>query len=129
MDATRTKYISLSLLPFVFLPTSLAEAQRTRRFEIELTKSEDQMRQAAATANQAERLQQVSKEKALLEMEYLRREGDGRLAALNTRREPGTQGIQDRARNDDNDDNGLGETTPLRFLLVGIRFLAYRKRR
>ena len=43
-------------------------------------------------------------------MEYLRREGDARLAALNTRREPGTQGKQDRTRNDD--DDGLGETTP-----------------
>ncbi|MCJ1345150.1 hypothetical protein MMC31_003355 [Peltigera leucophlebia] len=61
------------------------------------------MRQAAAAANQAERLQQASEERALLEMQYLRREGDARLAALNTRREPGTQDMQDRARNDDDD--------------------------
>lgn len=51
------------------------------------------------------------------------------MAALNIRREPGTQGIQDRARKDD--DDGLGETTPipppLRFLPIGIRFSAYRK--
>ncbi len=42
---------------------------------MELEKSEHQMRQAAAAANEAERLQQVAEEKALLVMEYVRREG------------------------------------------------------
>lgn len=68
------------------------------------------MRQAAATAHQAERLQQFAEDKALLEMEYVRREGDARLAVFNTRREPGTQGRHDRARNDD--DDGLVQTAP-----------------
>lgn len=77
---------------------------------IELEKSEHRMMQAATTADQAERLQEVSEEKALLELEYLRREGDASLAALNIRREPGTQGIQDRAREDD--DGDLDDTTP-----------------
>ena len=95
--------------PFFSNANGLTEAQRARLFEIELEKSEHQMRQAAAAASQAERLQQASEEKALLELEYLRREGDARLAALNTRREPGTQGMQDRAKNDD--DDCLGETT------------------
>ncbi|MCJ1347109.1 hypothetical protein MMC31_005330 [Peltigera leucophlebia] len=96
--------------PFFSNANGLTEVQRARLFEIELEKSKQQMRQAAAAANQAERLQQASEEKVLLEMEYLRTEGDARLAALNTRREPGTQGMQDRARNDV--DDGLGETTP-----------------
>lgn len=67
------------------------------------------MRQAAAAANQAERLQRVAEEKALLEIEYVRKEGDACLAALNACWEPGTQGTQDRARNDDDDDR---ETAP-----------------
>lgn len=70
------------------------------------------MRQAAAAANQAERLQQVAEEKALLEIEYMRKEGEARLAALNARREPARQGPE-RARTED-DDNGIGEATPPR---------------
>ena len=73
--------------------------------------SEHQMRHAVAAANQAERLQQVAEEKALLEMKYVRKKGDARLAALNTRREPGPQGTQDRVRNDD-DNDGIDETAP-----------------
>ncbi len=69
------------------------------------------MRQAAAAADQAERLQQVAGEKALLEIEYVKKEGDARLAALNARREPAAQGTQARVRNDE-DDDGIGETTP-----------------
>lgn len=53
------------------------------------------MRQAAAVANQAERLQQVAEQKALLEIEYMRKEGEARLAALNARREPATQGTHE----------------------------------
>lgn len=59
------------------------------------------MRQAAAAVNQAGTLQQVAEEKALLEMEYVWKEGDARLAALNARRELATQGTQDGVRNDD----------------------------
>ena len=99
--------------PNHFTTKNLTEAQIARLFEIELTKSEHQMRQAAAAANQAERLYQVSKEKALLEIEYLRREGDACLTALNTCQEPGTQGIQDRSRDNDENDNTLGETITL----------------
>ena len=65
----------------------LTNAQKTRLFEMELEKSEHQMRQAAAAADHAERLQQVAEEKARLEIEYMRKEGDARLAALNARRE------------------------------------------
>ena len=66
---------------------------------------------SSRSCQQAERLQQVAEQKALIEMEYVRKEGDARSAALNTRREPGTQGAQDRVRNDD-DDDGIGETAP-----------------
>ena len=48
------------------------------------------MRQAGSAANQAKRLQQVSEEKAFLEIEYLKRERNAYLTAFNTRREPGT---------------------------------------
>ena len=48
------------------------------------------MRQAAAAANKAEWLQQVSEKKAFLEIEYLRREKDACLTALNIYREPST---------------------------------------
>lgn len=76
---------------------------------MELDKSEDQMRQAAVAANQAERLQQVANEKACLQIEYVRREGDACLTALNSRREPIIQGTMDRAGNID---DALGETIP-----------------
>lgn len=85
-------------------------------------KSEHQMRQAAAAANQAERLQQVAEEKALLKIEYVRKEEDARLAALNARREPAAQGTQYRVKNDD-DDDGLGETnTPEIFIIFKNKF-------
>ena len=41
----------------------------------------------------------------------MRKEGHARLAALNARREPATQGSHERARNDD-DEDGINETTP-----------------
>lgn len=75
---------------------------------MELEKSEHQIRQAAVAVNQAERLQKVAEEKSLMELEYVRREEAAGLAALNTRWESGTQGMQNRARNDD--DDGLGES-------------------
>lgn len=42
------------------------------------------MRQEDIATDKAKLLQQVFKEKALLEIEYIRKEGDARLAALNT---------------------------------------------
>ena len=61
----------------------------------------------------------------------MRKEGDARLATLNARREPATQGSYEKAGGNDNDEDGIGETTtpPPRFLPVGICFPAYRKRR
>ena len=91
----------------------LTNAQKTCLFEMELEKSEHQIRQAAAAADQAERLQQVAEENARLEIEYMRKEGDARLAALNARREPATQGAHERVRNEEDDDS-LGKTTPPR---------------
>lgn len=69
------------------------------------------MRQAAAAADQAERVQQVAEEKALLEIEYMTKEGEARLAALNARREPATQGPHERAENV-NEDDGIA---PIQF--------------
>ena len=70
------------------------------------------MRQTAAAANQAERLQQVPEEKALLEIEYMRKEGNARLAALNARREPATQGSNERVGRNNDDEEDIGEITP-----------------
>ncbi len=79
LQASLLRYLSKFATPLTLIlpqPTplfpntnGLTKAQRTRLFEIELEKSEQQMRQAAAVANQAERLQQVAEDKALLEIE------------------------------------------------------------
>ena len=69
------------------------------------------MRQAGV-ADQAERLQQVAEEKALLEIEYMSKEGDARLAALNARREPATQGANERVRNEEDDDSLVDTSKP-----------------
>ena len=49
---------------------------------------------SSRSCQQVERLQQVAEEKAFLEMEYVRKDGDALLAALNTRREPDTQEVR-----------------------------------
>lgn len=83
-----------------------------------LEKSEHRMRHAAVATKQVEKLQQVAKEKMLLEMEYVTRERYAWFAALNTRQESGTQGTQDRASNDDDDDDdSIGEAAPARFCM------------
>lgn len=80
------------------------------------------MRQAAATVNQEERLQQVVEKKALLKIEYVKKEEDARFATLNARREPIVQGTQYKVKDDD-DDNGIGETnTPEIFIIFKNKF-------
>lgn len=68
----------------------LTNAQKTCLFKIEIKKSDHQIKQAAATGNQSEKLQQVAKEKILLEIEYMMKKGDARLAVLNAYQEPAT---------------------------------------
>lgn len=56
-----------------------------------LEKNEQRMRQLDAAANWADRLQRVAEEKALFEIEYVRKEGDALVWRHSTLVERGTQ--------------------------------------
>lgn len=57
------------------------------------------------------RRERVAEEKALHEIEYVRKGGDARLAAINVRQEPTERDTHHRVR-DNEDDDGIGETKP-----------------
>ena len=77
------QYYNSANSAFALINLGWTNAQKTCLFKIEIEKSDHQIRQAVAVVDQAKRLQQVAKEKALLEIEYMKKKKDAYLTVLN----------------------------------------------